>query len=316
MPDPTAAPETSGDPASTTTDTTAASTATTATTATTDADSTGATSTDAASTKVSPSADPNDWATKRAAYANGDAKLLSRLSRYSSEKDVIDALIAAQNKISSGGLKAPLPDKPTPEELAAWREDNGIPITAKDYGVKVPEGLDSAQVDEFLSVAHDMNMTPAQVEKAISWQVAANQKFQEQRAAQDNLAKEQGIEELRKDWGSECKLNISLITGLLDGAPQGLKDRIMGGRLADGTLIGNDPGMLRWLASLAREVNPTATVVPGSGVNAAQAIQSEMQNLKQMMADRNSEYWKGPKAETHQARFRELADVEAKINKR
>jgi len=306
MPDPTAAPEITGDPASTTTDnTTAASTETTST----------ATTTTPGSSETTSAADPNDWATKRTAYANGDAKLLSRLSRYSSEKDAIDALIAAQNKISSGGLKAPLPDKPTPEEIAAWRADNGIPVTAKDYGVKVPEGMDSAQIDDFLATAHDMNMTPAQVEKAISWQAAANQKFVEQRAEQDNLAKEQGTEELRADWGSEYKLNINLITGLLDGAPQGLKDQIMGGRLADGTLIGNDPGMLRWLASISREVNPTATVVPGSGVNAAQAIQSEMEGLQVMMGDRNSEYWKGARSEKLQARFRELADVSAKISK-
>jgi len=306
MPDPTAAPEPTGDPASTTTDnTTAASTETTST----------ATTTTPGSSETTSAADPNDWATKRTAYANGDAKLLSRLSRYSSEKDAIDALIAAQNKISSGGLKAPLPDKPTPEEIAAWRADNGIPVTAKDYGVKVPEGMDSAQIDDFLATAHDMNMTPAQVEKAISWQAAANQKFVEQRAEQDNLAKEQGTEELRADWGSEYKLNINLITGLLDGAPQGLKDQIMGGRLADGTLIGNDPGMLRWLASISREVNPTATVVPGSGVNAAQAIQSEMEGLQVMMGDRNSEYWKGARSEKLQARFRELADVSAKISK-
>jgi hypothetical protein len=303
MSDQEAAPEVStGDPASATTDTTAAST-----TNTTEASTTETTSTTAA--------DPNDWATKRTAYANGDAKLLSRLSRYSSEKDAIDALIAAQNKISSGGLKAPLPENPTPEEVAAWRADNGIPITAKEYGVKIPEGMDAAQVDDFLATAHDMNMTPAQVEKAIGWQAAANQKFMEQRAEKDQAARETGTEELRADWGSEYKLNINLITGLLDGAPQGVKEQIMGGRLANGTLIANDPSMLRWLASLSREVNPTATVVPGSGVNAAQAIQSEMQNLQTMMGDRSSEYWKGPKAEALQARFRDLASVQDKISK-
>ena len=299
----TAAPDETGNPASTE-DTSGSSAA--------------ATSTDTSTaTKETPASEaPNDWAAKRTAYANGDAKLLARLSRYSSEKDAIDALIAAQNKISSGGLKAPLPENPTPEEVAAWRAENGIPLTPKDYGVKVPDELDAARTEEFLSIAHELNMAPAQVEKLIGWQSEVNKKFMEQRAEQDEQAREQGTEELRTEWGSEYKLNVNLITGLLDGAPQGVKDQFMGGRLANGTLIANDPTTLRWLASLAREVNPTATVVPGSGVNAAQAIQSEMQNLKQMMADRNSEYWKGPKAETHQARFRELADVDAKINKR
>ena len=266
MQEATAAPDETGNPASTE-DTSGSSAA--------------ATSTDTSTaTKETPASEaPNDWAAKRTAYANGDAKLLARLSRYSSEKDAIDALIAAQNKISSGGLKAPLPENPTPEEVAAWRAENGIPLTPKDYGVKVPDELDAARTEEFLSIAHELNMAPAQVEKLIGWQSEVNKKFMEQRAEQDEQAREQGTEELRTEWGSEYKLNVNLITGLLDGAPQGVKDQFMGGRLANGTLIANDPTTLRWLASLAREVNPTATVVPGSGVNAAQAIQSEMQNL-------------------------------------
>lgn len=36
------------------------------------------------------------------------------------------------------------------------------------------------------------------------------------------------------------------------------------------------------------------------------AGQKEIQRLHEMMADRNSEYWRGPKAEKHQARYREL----------
>lgn len=256
---------------------------------------------------------PSDWATRRTEYAKGDEKLLARLSRYSSEKDVVDAMIAAQNKISSGGLKAPLPDDPSPEEMAAWRAENGVPLTPKDYGIKAPEGADEAQLGEFLNTAHELNMTPAQVEKLVAWRTSVDQQQAEQRAEMDAKSKDEGTEALRADWGSEYKLNVNLITGLLDGAPEGLKDQIMGGRLADGNLIGNSPDALRWLASMARAVNPLATVVPGSGVNAAQAVQSELDNLKTLMGDSNSEYWKGPKSEAHQKRFRELVSVQAKI---
>lgn len=259
--------------------------------------------------------DPNAWATKREAYANGDQKLSARLARYSSEKDVIDALIAAQDKIRSGGLKTPLPENPTPEEMAAWRAENGVPLTPKDYGVKVPDGVDPAQTEEFLATAHELNMTPTQVEKMIAWKASVDEKALAQRAELDASTRQAGTDELRQDWGPEYKLNINLVTGLLDAAPQGIKEQLMGARLANGTLLGNDPASLRWLASLAREINPTATVVPGSGVNAAQAIQSEMQSLQKLMADRNSEYWKGPTAEALQKRFRDLAVVNEKVNK-
>ena len=307
MTDPVAAPvETpTGDPAA----------ATTTTVEPTAVDTKAAPSTETTKVVEPTTPDPDAWATKRATYANGDEKILARLSRYSSEKDVIDALIAAQNKISSGGLKAPLPENPTPEEMAAWRAENGVPLTPKDYGIKVPDGVDPAQTEEFLATAHELNMTAAQVEKMIAWKTTTDQKAMEQRAELDASARQAGTDELRQDWGPEYKLNINLVTGLLDAAPQGVKEQLMGARLANGTLFGNDPNSLRWLASLAREINPTATVVPGSGVNAAQAVQSEMQSLQALMADRNSEYWKGPKAEANQKRFRDLAVVNEKINK-
>ena len=305
MPDPTAAPvETpTGDPAAVTT-TTVEPTA---------VDTKSAPSTETTKVVEPATPDPDAWTTKRATYANGDEKILARLSRYSSEKDMVNALIAAQNKISSGGLRAPLPENPTPEEMAAWRAENGVPLTQKDYGVKVPDGADPAQTEEFLATAHELNMTPAQVEKMIAWKTTTDQKAMEQRAELDASARQAGTDELRQDWGPEYKLNINLVTGLLDAAPQGVKEQLMGARLANGTLFGNDPNSLRWLASLAREINPTATVVPGSGVNAAQAIQSEMQSLQALMADRNSEYWKGPKAEANQKRFRDLAVVNEKV---
>ena len=307
MTDPVAAPvETpTGDPAATTT-TTVEPTA---------VDTKAAPSTETTKVVEPTTPDPDAWATKRATYANGDEKILARLSRYSSEKDMVNALIAAQNKISSGGLRAPLPENPTPEEMAAWRAENGVPLTPKDYGIKVPDGADPAQTEEFLATAHELNMTPAQVEKMIAWKTTTDQKAMEQRAEMDASARQAGTDELRQDWGPEYKLNINLVTGLLDSAPQGVKEQLMGARLANGTLFGNDPNSLRWLASLAREINPTATVVPGSGVNAAQAVQSEMQSLQALMADRNSEYWKGPKAEANQKRFRDLAVVNEKINK-
>jgi hypothetical protein len=306
MSDENAAPETTGDPAGTA--------EATGTETTTETGTTTSTETSAAGTPTTTEAPVyEDWATKRSKYANGDAKLLARLSRYSSEKDAMDALIAAQNRISSGELMSALPENPTPEELQNWRVENGLPATPNDYGVKLPDGTDPITAADFFKTAHDMNMTPAQVSKMVEWRQAIDQKMADDRAEQDRASQNAGEEVLRKDWGSEYKLNINLITGLLDTAPAGVKDQIMGGRLADGTKIGNDPATLRWLASLSREINPMATVVPGSGVNAAQAIENEMQGMQKMMGDPTSEYWKGPKAEAMQQRYRDLLTVQKKV---
>jgi hypothetical protein len=233
---------------------------------------------------------------------------------------MIDALIAAQNKISSGAVKDPLPENPTPEQKAEWRKQNGIPATPADYVFKPPAGVevdefDKAAIDAFAKTAHESDMTPSQVQKAIEWHY---QNLAQERAdlAEDDLNQRKAAEdELRKDWGSEYRLNVNLITGLLDSAPAGVKEQMLGARLADGTVLGDNPAAMRWLASMAREINPTATVVPGSGGNAVQAIEAELAGIKTLMKDKQSEYWKGDKSAKMQARYRELLDVQAKVRK-
>src|SRR3990167_11368320 len=67
----------------------------------------------------------------REKIAGTDEKLLKRLERYPSVKAATDALIEAQTKIRSGEVKFTLKDSATPEEIATWRKDNGIPEDRK-----------------------------------------------------------------------------------------------------------------------------------------------------------------------------------------
>ena len=263
-----------------------------------------------------PAAD--DWATLRAKYAGDDEKLAKRLSRYSSIESALDALVAAQNKISSGALKLEKPGEgATDEELAAWRKQVGVPDDPSGYDLAdlKLDDITKETTEDFLKFAHGKDMPAEYVKTAVEWSVERAEALIEARREEDLRIKEEGEESLREEWGSEFKLNKNLIKGLLDTAPEGVGDAIMFGRLADGTPITSDPKTLRWLASLAREINPTATVVPGSGTNQAQALESELATLKTLMADKQSEYWKGPKAEKNQKRYRELIDVQSKLNR-
>ena len=301
--------------------TTAASTTdTTATAASTTAAATSATAATTATTTEQAPLPLKDWATLRTEIAHGDEKVLKRLERYSSPKDVAEALIAAQNKIAEGGAKGALPKDSTPEQLAEWRKDNGIPDKPEGYAFKLSDGLvvgdvDKSIVDGFLKTAHDLNMPPAQVERTLDWFFKTQEKQLADLHANDNVLKEKCVEDLRQEWGSEYKLNLGIVDGLLNQAPSGVKEALFGGRLADGTPLGNNPDVLRWLASVGRELNPTSTVTGSTGVAAAQAIEGELANLTKMMGDHKSEYWKGPEAEKNQSRYRELVDVQSKIRK-
>jgi hypothetical protein len=233
---------------------------------------------------------------------------------------VTDALIAAQNKIASGSLKTALPADPTPEQLTEWRAENGIPESPDKYDTTLPDGMtigefDKPIVDEFVKSAHEQNLTPGQVKSTLAWYF----KNQEQQLAElrqsDAAFSSESTEALRQEWGSEYRLNMNLVDGLLSQAPEGGKDLLLGARLADGTPLGSNPKILRFLANLAREVNPTATVVHGSGTNAVQAIESELASITKLMGDRTSEYWKGPNSAKMQARYRELVTVQDKVKK-
>lgn len=261
---------------------------------------------------------PDDWAAARARIAKGDEKLEKRLARYTSVDSMAEALIAAQNKIASGSLRSVLPTDATAEQLADWRTENGIPEAPEAYDIKLPDGLvigeaDKPIVDEYLKTAHTSNLTPEQVNANLSWYFAEQERQAELQNQADYNAKETGEELLREVWGSEAKLNKNLIKGLIASAPGNVPDQLLGARLADGTPLGSHPDTLRWLADIARQINPVATVVPGAGSNASQAIETELAGITKMMADKTSEYWKGPAAEKLQSRYRDLINVQSKM---
>jgi hypothetical protein len=254
---------------------------------------------------------PDDWREK---FAAGDDKKLKRLQRYGSPTAALEALFNAQTKIAAG-IREPLRADAPPEEVARWREDNGIPLEASGY--EMPPGVvlgenDKPVVDEFLKVAHDKNWSPDQVQTAIGWYMERQAAQADAQSARDTETRMAFEDELRAEYGPAYRQEVKLAAEFLRSAPEGLDEQLMGGRLADGTPIGNSPAVIRWLNQMQRERNPIGTVVPGAGTNAVQAVEAEMASLKSLMGDRSSEYWKGPKATANQARYKALVVAQQK----
>jgi hypothetical protein len=258
---------------------------------------------------------PEDWREK---YAGTDEKLAKRLGRYASPKAALDALISAQDKISRGELKKPLSDKPSPEDLAAYRKDLGIPETPDKYDLKLSDGRvvgedDKPLIGKFLERMHGKNATPDQVSAGVDAYYEVVEEIQAQRYEADEDFRRTAEDELRAEWGSEFRRNVNMVSGLLAGAPEGVKEMLMEARTEEGVRIINSPDTLRWLTQLAREINPVSTVVPGAGANASQAISDELSSITKMMGDPKSDYWKGPSAEKLQARYRDLVNAQSKM---
>ena len=76
----------------------------------------------------------DDWREK---LAGGDEKKLARYSKYASPQALADALVNAQTLISKGEHKKALPVDATPEAMAEWRKNNGIPDKPENYKIDV-----------------------------------------------------------------------------------------------------------------------------------------------------------------------------------
>jgi hypothetical protein len=88
----------------------------------------------------------------------------------------------------------------------------------------------------------------------------------------------------------------------------------MKGYLADGTPIRADrsprgSGSCRWSARSTRR----RRWCRARAATSARRSPAELDGLRKMMGDQNSEYWKGPKAEANQKRYRELIDADQKM---
>lgn len=259
---------------------------------------------------------PDDWREKA---SKGDAKLTARFARYANPEAALTALVAAQNRISSGELKSVLGKDAKPEEVAAWRAENGIPETPDKYDLNLGDGLvvgadDKPLVDQFLKAAHETNQTPAQVKATLKSYYAVNEQITADRVEKDRQIQDDTTETLRAEWGPEFKRNINMVHGLFDAtASPELKASFLGGRLADGTPIGSSPEALKMLLGLALVNNPAGTVVPGGSGNLPQAVDDEIAKIEKGMRDNRAAYNKDEKV---QARYRELLGAREQFNKR
>lgn len=251
----------------------------------------------------------------RQQLAANDEKEVKRLERFNSPEDIYRSYRALEQRMSSGELRSVLPKDAKPEELAKWRTENGVPEAPDKYDLKFENGLvvgeeDKPIIDGFLKVAHGRNYTNEQVKDAVAWYYGEVDRQAEERNQQDQQATQKAQDELRAKWGNDYRGNMNRIHAMLDTAPQGVKEEFLAGRLADGTPIGSSTKMLEYMAHLARQINPVATVVPGAGGNITGAIEDEIGKIEKVMRENRSAYNKDEKM---QSRYRELLDARSRL---
>lgn len=271
-----------------------------------------------------PSDWPQDWRLK---IAGGDAEAAKSIERLGAPTDLFKSYRELHTKVSSGELRAPpkpLAKDATPEQAAAWRKEQGLLDNAEAFvkGFALPNGVVPGEADRdmlnaFAETAFKNNWNGDQFNQAVAWYYEQQDARQAQQIERDEAFKQTALIELGKEWGpQQFQANLNAVQNLLALFPHGVADSLLAGRMADGSRVGDNPGVLRALVHLAKELNPAATVLPAGGDLSAKGIEGRMAEIQKLMGDYRSDYWQGPRAADLQKEFRDLVEAQEKIRSR
>lgn len=258
--------------------------------------------------KVESTAAERSQAKWRENIAGEDKTHLETLNRFASPKALYDSYHALRTKVSNGELKSitPFPATGTPEEQAAWRGSNGIPVDGK-YEIKLPAGMelaeaDRANVEGFSKYAHEHNMPAGVVNDVVGWWAGARAQAQTQAAEQFKQQELDTAAQLGKEWGADYKPNMNRIEGMLaqtlpnDEAGKAMQDKIM-------RTVKTDPLFARHYAQLALELNPAGALVGGDRGATEGSIVDELKKIDLTMRGNRKAYDADP---AMQERYRTL----------
>lgn len=273
---------------------------------------------------------PEDWRVKLAEHASaGDKKLydkeLKRLEAMADPTQVYGSYRAIENTWASRKFIKLPGDGSKPEEIAEFHKALGVPEKPEDYfkDVKLENGAvigeaDKPIVDAFAQAVHKAGAPPQVVNAALNWYF----KQQEDQAAAldeaDDAFKRESTTTLKEMHGAAFKRKVNATAALFNatsGGPDAKNEksfyaRLLGGRTADGRVIGDDPEFNNWLIGLAQEINPAMTVVE-DGDQSGKSIDTEIRDIEQIMRTDRRRYNK-----EFAGRYAELLAARGKIQAR
>lgn len=273
---------------------------------------------------------PDDWrelAAKHYAAGNEKAykKELARLQRITDPSGLYGMYRELEGKFTSGGL-VKLPGKDAkPEDIAAFHKALGVPEKPEDYlnEIKLEKGVvigdaDKPMLSSVLDTVHKAGGTPQVVNAIVNWYYSQQEENAAKLDEADDAFRHEAMAALKEEYGSSFRRKTSAIAPLFAQAPGGtdiknensLFARLLGGRTADGKIIGNDPDIVRFLVGLAQEINPSATVTE-DGDQSGKSVNDEIAEIEKIMRTDRREYDR-----KYANRYLELLQVRDKIQTR
>ena len=242
---------------------------------------------------------PDDW---RLQMAGGDAKLAKQLERYQNPADVGKGLLAAQQRIRSGEYKRTAPPEGADDAaMKAWREEQGIPVTAADYTFQV-EGkpLDMSTLDESAKAGveklqqtfHKLNLNQDQAAELSNVLISFGQQQAEQTAMMDADHFDASDDHLRSTWGADYKVNLKANWHYMEQTfGKDVVNSLLEARLPNGMKLANAPWFNEGLNRAARSMGGDRMV---EGSSEAKGVDSRIAEIEAIMKENMGKYLSTP----------------------
>jgi hypothetical protein len=244
---------------------------------------------------------PESW---REDLAGGDKAFRKTLDRFDSPAALAKAYKELTVRLSSGDLKAtkPPPDNATPEQLAAWRAEQGLPQSATAYvdGLQLGDGTVTGEAEKallasFADEALKSRWTADQYNRAVHWYFDIQDRLAAQRDHADAAFKHEASADLTREWGHDYATNRNAIAQFFDRSfPEDFRETLLTARLPDGRVLANHPTFNKAILEVAKSINPSGAVLPNAAGGGLSNVESRIAEIegKYMRAPHGSDLWK------------------------
>ena len=236
--------------------------------------------------------------------SGGDKAFRKTLDRFENPAALAKAYKELTARLSSGDLKAtkPPPANATPEQIAAWRAEQGLPQSAAAYveGLQLGDGTvtgeaEKAMLASFAEEAMKGRWTADQYNKAVGWYFDMQDRLAAQRDQADAAFKHETSADLRREWGHDYAINRNAVAQFFDRSfPADFKEAMLTARLPDGRLLANHPTFNKGILEVAKSINPSGAMLPNASGGGLSNVESRIAEIegKYMRASHGSDLWK------------------------
>jgi hypothetical protein len=172
--------------------------------------------------------------------------------------------------------------------------------------VEQNHGVDTARDDQlfgsFQLTLSNFGVTDSRaLSAARAWYADFAKQADKQQAEQDTRDIKACLKTLLNKWGADHAANMRLLNELMEELPEDVALPLYESRDGDGVHLLNNPAFVMFLVGAKRAIDS-----PVEDVHRTNTDATELEEIKKMMGNSRSDYWRGPRAARLQARYLEL----------